>query len=332
MNVTVLTTGGTIASTAGEGGATPTKRGEELVEAVPELAEEADVTVESAAQVPSYQMDAETLESIGEQVATLEDDVEAVVVTHGTDTMAETAYYLDVARRPDLPVFVTGAQRRPDEVSPDGPANLLTAVRAAKAVHDRDASGVFVAFDETIHAARWVRKLHTSRLGAFESPDAGPVATVDRDAVVFRRQPRSETEPVPATSLEATVYAVRSGSCVPGDMLEAALERGADGIVLEGTGLGNATVGLGEAVRDTLEGGVPVVVTSRCPGGRVVPVYGGPGGGSTLRDHGAVFAGDLSTGKARLRLMLALAAGDGTAAVRDAFAHLEAQPEEPRGG
>lgn len=183
MNVTLLSTGGTIASTDEESGARPTQSGDQLLEAVPELESYAELSIVDVTQVPSYEIDAETLETIGERVHELDTDpaVDAVIVTHGTDTMEETAYYLDVAVQPDIPVFLTGAQRRPDEVSPDGPNNLLTAVRAGSAFAERDAGGTFVAFNEQIHSARSVTKAHTSALGAFRSRNAGPVATVDRE-------------------------------------------------------------------------------------------------------------------------------------------------------
>jgi len=321
MHVTVLSTGGTIASTGGDDGASPTKRGNELVSAVPELADYADIDVEQVAQIPSFEMDAATLESIGDRVRELDGDasVDAVVITHGTDTIEETAYYLDVTIRPETPVFLTGAQRRPDEYSPDGPSNLLTAFRAADAFDTRGHGGVFVAVNETIHAARRVTKTHTSKLETFRSVGTGPVATVDRNGVAIHRTPASESTHVPATSLAAAVYTITSASGVTGELLEAALERGADGLVIEGTGLGNATKELGTAVRDAIGEGVPVVVTSRCLEGRTAPVYGGVGGGDRLREYGAIFAGDLPAQKARIKLTLALAAFDDEAEIRRVF-------------
>ncbi|SEW27412.1 asparaginase [Natrinema salifodinae] len=335
MYVTVLSTGGTIASTGGDDGATPTRRGRELVDAVPALAEYADVDVEQVAQVPSYEMDAETLESIGDRVRELDgdEDVDAVVVTHGTDTLEETAYYLDVAVGPATPVFATGAQRRPDEYSADGPSNLLTAVRAADAFRDREGDGVddgdgsddrgcgvFVAFNEEIHAARRVTKTHTSKLETFRSVATGPVATVGRDGVAIHRPLRSESTRLPTDSLAADVYTIKSGSCATGDLVDAAIAAGADGLVLEATGIGNATKGIGTAVRDAIREGIPVVVASRCLEGRTAPVYGGVGGGDRLREYGAIFAGDLPAQKARIKLTLALTAFDDEDAVRRAFA------------
>jgi L-asparaginase len=322
MRVTVLGTGGTIASTAGEGGATPTKSGADLVRAVPELDEYGDVEAEQVAQTPSYEMTAETLETVGDRVRELDADpaVDAVVVTHGTDTMEETGYFLDVAVQPETPVLLTGAQRRPDQVGPDGPRNLLTAVRMADEFATRDGGGTYVAFDEAAHAARYATKAHTSKVAAFRSVGAGPVATVDPNGVRLLRRPRSESTAVPDGTLEPSVDVFPSGVGVDGRRLQRAVED-VDGVVVEGTGLGNVTAGLGEAVRTAVRDDVPVVVASRCPAGRTAPVYGGTGGGEKLREYGAVFAGDLPAQKARIKLALALStADDRAAAVRAAFA------------
>ena len=322
MHVTVLSTGGTIASTDADDGAEPTKSGRELVAAVPALENYADVAVEQVAQVPSFEIDAATLETIGERVSEFDDDPEtdAVVITHGTDTIEETAYYLDVAVSPSTPVFLTGAQRRPDETSPDGPRNLLTAFEAATVFRAIDGSGVFVAFNEEIHAARSVMKTHTSKVETFSSIGEGPVATVDPNGVNVHRSPRSETDPLPGKSLCAAVYAVKSGSGVSGTLVDCAIDRSADGIVVEGTGLGNVTADVGEAIERARDADIPVVVTSRCLRGRTAPVYGGTGGGERLREYGAAFAGDLPAQKARLRLQLAIDAYTDERRIRSAFA------------
>ncbi|MFC4359311.1 asparaginase [Halobium salinum] len=325
MHVTVLSTGGTIASSddAAGAGAAPTKSGAELLDAVPGLDAYATADVEEVAQVPSFEIDRETLERVGDRVAALnaDSDVDAVVVTHGTDTLEETGFYLDAALRPSTPVVLTGAQRMPDEVSPDGPANLLAAFRAAAAIHERDGSGVFVAFNESLHAARVATKAHTSKLETFASPGPGPVATLDHAGVQFHRPPRNEADHVPATDLGATVHVVASGSGVDADLFDAAVDDGAGGIVLQATGLGNTTTALGRAVERTAPD-LPVVVASRSAAGRTVPVYGSVGGGEKLREYGALFAGDLPAHKARLKLQLALAA-DGVEP-RDVFETFEA--------
>jgi L-asparaginase len=308
MHSIVVSTGGTIASTSSDEGATPTKEGHELIDAVPELEEYSTIDVEQIAQVPSFEMDRETLETIGHRVKEIDadDSVDAIIITHGTDTMEETAYYLDVALQPETPVFLTGAQRRPDEVSPDGPSNLLTSFQAAAAFNNRMGEGVFIAFNEEIHAAQSVTKTHTSKLETFTSVDTGPVATMTHSGITIHREPQSETDHIPTCSVDSAVYTIASGIGVTGDLIDSAVEHDADGFVINGTGLGNVTRGLGNRIKKCTGEGIPVIVASRCLEGQTAPVYGSVGGGEKLREYGALFADDLSTQKARIKLMLAL--------------------------
>jgi L-asparaginase len=307
--ITVLGTGGTIASTAGEAGATPEKSGADLVSAVPAIGEYADVEAEQVLQTPSYDMDLDGMAAIARAAAgAAETGVDGVVVTHGTDTMEESAYYLDLVCDLDIPIVFTGAQCRSDEVSPDGPANLLTAVRAAAHDFFADMGGVYVAFDGEIHAAREVTKTHTSALDTFRSPDAGPVAALSHTGLRTFREPGSRSAQVDVAETDAAVAIVASAAGVSGAPIRRALDAGIDGIVVAGTGLGNTTGVIESAVADAIKAGVPVVITSRCVGGTTAPVYGGPGGGETLRSHGVIDGGDLSAQKARLKLALVLKA------------------------
>lgn len=322
-DIRVIGTGGTIASTDKESGATPELSGSDLIEAVPELESYATVTAEEVAQVPSFDMDFETVATIGQAAEdAIADGADGVVVTHGTDTMEESAYLLDSTLDPDLagPVVFTGAQRRSDQVSPDGASNLLTAVRAA--AHQAVSSGVYIAFNEELHAARDVTKTHTSALETFASPNTGPVASFGPGGPRFFREPKRRAVHVPVREPTARVEVVTSGVGVDAAGIDRALSAGVDGIVLDGTGLGNTTSALGNAAGDAVDAGVPVVVTSRCGAGAVAPVYGTPGGGATLADHGVIAGGDLPAQKARLTLALALTAVDDTTAVDSYFAPL----------
>jgi L-asparaginase len=321
-HVRVLSCGGTIASEPGEGGAAPAKAGRELVERVPELTEYAELSVEEIASHPGFDMDFEAIASTARAArrAVDADGVDGVVVTHGTDTLADTAYALDltVAAELDVPVAVTGSQRRFDELSSDAPANLLAAVRTA--ADDRFGGGAYVAFNDEVHAARDAVKTHTNALETFQSPGKGPVAEFTRADVHVHREPGSYSVDLPASSLDdpdVSVPVVHSGTGVDGTGVTAALDRGADGLVVEGTGLGNVTGDLGEAIGEAAAT-VPVVISSRCHAGPMEAIYGTRGGAVTLRDHGALFAGDVSTAKARVKLVLALSAGlegDGLAAL-----------------
>lgn len=305
--VRVLAAGGTIASEPGEGGAAPAKAGEELVERVPELAEYADVSAESVASRPGFDTDVATVTALANAAGRAVDDgVDGVVVTHGTDTLADTAFALAVGTDLPAPVVVTGSQRRFDEPGSDAPANLLTATRAA--ADDRFAPGVAVAFDDELHPARDAVKRHTNALSTFGSPGKGPAATFTRGGVAVHRplRPPDVSLPLSADADDVSVPLVSSGTGVGAGGVERALAAGADGLVVEGTGLGNVTGALGDAIREAADA-LPVVVGTRCPAGPTEPVYGTRGGGVTLAEAGVVFAGDLSVHKARLALRLALA-------------------------
>jgi L-asparaginase len=305
-SVHVLATGGTIASTAREeGGAEPELDGRTLVEAVSGLADLADLTVVNVADSPGFDVQMSTIDTLRAYVAD-HADADGFVVTHGTDTLEETAYALDLLTD-GPPVVCTGAQRRPDERSPDGPANLYLAVRAA--VADRlQAGGAYVAFDDELHTARDVTKAHTAALDTFQSPDTGPIARATRGGFRWYREPGGRGVDLDAVDPDLRVPVVVSGTGVPGDRLRRAVEAGADGAVVAGTGLGNVTASLGEAVREVLPD-CPVVLASRCHAGPTEPVYGTPGGAHTLAGAGALLAGDLRPWKARVKLLLALATG-----------------------
>ncbi|GAA0529751.1 asparaginase domain-containing protein [Halorubrum ejinorense] len=325
--VAVVACGGTIASEPSDGGAAPEKTGADLVEAVPAAADHARVTTREVCSQPGFDVrwgdvlataDA-VRDAVGEGevggdsggTAEGSGDADGVVVTHGTDTLADTAFALDLLTDLDAPVVVTGAQRRLDEPSSDVPANLALAVRAA--ADDRFAAGVHVAFDDELHAARDAVKGHSNALSTMTSPGSGPVATFTRAASRVLRAPERGVSVEPLTdAIEGPadvpeVPVIHSGTGVGAGAFERALDADVGGVVVEGTGLGNVTGALGDALGEAVES-VPVVVAGRPPAGPTEPVYGTPGGAVTLADHGVTFAGDLPAAKARVALALGLAA------------------------
>ncbi|QFU82011.1 asparaginase [Natronorubrum aibiense] len=334
-DVRVVSTGGTIASTSSEDedssetGKTPDVSGGDLVEAVPEIAEHASIDVDDVCQRSGFQMD---VENAGRVIDTIEraarEGVDGVVVTHGTDTMAESAYYADVVLEADVPVVFTGAQRPFDELGTDGPTNLLLAVHAAADERFRTAGGSYLAFNDAVHSARWVVKSHTSKLETFASPSHGPVAEHTPNGLRTLREPGRYSNPISGARIDPDVRVelVTNAMGVDGRQVERALEDDADAVVVAGTGLGNTTGALGVTLEDAIDAGVPVILTSRCHAGTTAGLYGGPGGGRTLLEAGAISGGDLPPWKARLRTALALSATDGSSAhrrVRDAFAEID---------
>jgi L-asparaginase len=308
MTVRLIATGGTIASLPdpATGAVRPAVSAEDLVRTVPGLG---DVEVEEVAHVNGWNVTPATMLEVSRRVsAALADDaVEGVVVTHGTDTVEETAFLCDVTVASDKPVAFAAAMRSGGEIAADGPRNLLGAAAVARAGTARGLGTVLVLADE-LHAARWARKLDSFRASAFRSPGHGPVGTVVPGSVrIGVAPPRRLLVDRPA-ALDRAVPVVQTYTGVEEGLIEAVLDAtGAAGLVLEGTGLGNVPGSAEPGIRAALARGLPVVVATRVPSGGTGAVYGGPGGGVTLRDLGVIGAGGLSAAKARLLLMLLLA-------------------------
>ena len=307
--VAVVSTGGTIAMRPDPetGKLVPAVSGEELVEMLA-WPEAPPLELDDFVHVPSFDMHGELALSLARRVIEHAGrrDLAGVVVAHGTDTMEESVFLIDRLLDSDLAVVLTGAQRGADVADTDGPRNLRDAIRVASAPESRG-RGALVAFAGEIHAAREVRKVHTSALRAFASPGHGPIGAVDGERVVFQRRPeRRPALPVPTELAPVDLIRLYAGS--DARFVRAAVEAGARAIVLEGTGRGNANDQVVAGVRDAVARGVTVVVCSRCASGRVEPVYG-RGGGRDLAEAGALFAGDLAGPKARVLLQIALGAG-----------------------
>jgi L-asparaginase len=326
--IRLVATGGTIASLPDRSGAVrPALAPEDLVRGVPGLEELGPLTVDEVVRVNGWNVSPQTMLTVAERVqAALDDDAMAgVVVTHGTDTVEETAFLCDLLVEAEKPVVFAAAMRSGDEPSADGPRNLLNAARVAVS-GDARGTGVVVTLNDEIHAARWVRKQDSYRVSAFASPGHGPLGFVTPGSLRVVLKP----SPLPAlerpAALEAPVPIVQTFTGMSEDLIGAVLDvTGARGLVLEGTGLGNVP-GLATAgIRSALDRGLPVAVATRVPTGGTRAAYGGPGGGVTLREMGVVQASGLSAAKARLLLMVLLAAGaDGATAASDFTARAEA--------
>ena len=315
--VVVLTTGGTIASRPSpSGGVVAAAGGDELLSAVPGLEEVADVRVEDLFKVGGYLMTLANMLTVANRIRELDadPDIEGFVVTHGTDTMEETAYLTDLVYAGDKPVVFTGAQRNAAEPDTDGPRNLRDAVAVAASPASRGL-GAIIVMGGSIEGAREAIKTHTTDPRAFTSPGHGPVGAVT-DGTVRVFHPRSRPENLAhEMSVLPRVDLIKLVAGADGTFLRAAREAGAAGIVVEAFGIGNANHEVLEEVQRSLRDDVPVVVVSRCPEGRVFPVYGN-GGGYDLREAGAIFGGSLSGQKARLLLTVGLAvAGESRASV-----------------
>jgi L-asparaginase len=305
--VKLIATGGTIAMKIDpvKKAPVPAISGEDLLATVPDISKYAQVEVENISNVPSDYMDAKLWIAVykAAEKALARPEVAGVVVSHGTDTLEETAYFLDLTIKSNKPIVLIGAQRNASEHDFDGPRNLLNAVRICVSPEAKN-KGTMIVLNNQINAAREVTKMHTSSVETFKSGDFGFLGYADVDRVIFYRAPlRRQNVPLNKDTLPYIEIVAMYGGA-DGSMIKAAVANGAKGIVVQALGWGNMNIPMYNAVKEAIAKGVPVVISTRVPTGRVLPVYGYEGGGKTLKDAGAILADDLSPQKARLLLML----------------------------
>ncbi len=306
-HVTILTTGGTMAMTHVDAarGAVPLLTGADFLANVPR--DLADVRVEEVGNLPSAHFTLEHLWNLSRRAAALvaRDDVDGVVVTHGTDTLDESAYLCDVTIDTRKPIVFTGAMRAASDAGYDGIANLVAAIRVA-ASDDALALGTLAVFNDEIHAAREVTKTHTTALETFLSTEWGPLGRVYADRVVIARRP-TRREVIPATRLEPNVHLLKLAVGMSEGLFEYLVDVvGARGIVLETLGGGRVPPWWLPAIERAVQVGVAIVITSRVGAGRTVDHYGYAGAHRDLVNAGCWFAEGLSGQKARVKLMAAL--------------------------
>jgi len=301
------------------GGAVPALSGEEIIALVPGLDLIADFDLINFARLPGPHWTPgrmmELARAVKEKLAN--EKIAGVVVTHGTDTLEETAYLLDLVLDEEKPVVLVGAMRNSSELSWDGPANLRSAVRVAIDGQARGL-GVIVAMSDQLIAAAEVTKTHTESTDTFQSRDFGSLGLVDKDRVIVTRRP-IEREQISTDRIEERVDVIKMYAGADGRFINFAIDDGARGLVIEALGRGNVTPAALPAIERAIKAGVPVVLTSRCPRGRVLDTYAYEGAGRQLRKMGAILGGMLTSASARIKLMLALGAGWNVERVRESF-------------
>ncbi len=322
--VTIIFTGGTISMAFDPvaGGPVPTLSGAEIIARVPGLDRYARVESIDFARLPGPHMTPARMFELARHVETqlARADVDGVVVTHGTDTLEETAYLLELLLASPKPVVLVGAMRNSSELGWDGPANLRSAVRVAAEPRARGL-GVIVVMNDQLLAAAEAIKTHVEALETFQSRDFGPLGFVDKDRLVLTHRSVMR-EHIPTTRLEERVEIVKLSAGSDGALLRPAVQSGLRGLVVEGLGRGNVPVTAIAAVEEVVESGLPVVITSRCPRGRVLDTYAYEGSGKHLRRMGAILGGLLPSHKARLKLMLLLGADCCLEEIRKSFEEL----------
>jgi L-asparaginase len=234
-----------------------------------------------------------------------------IVVTHGTDTLEETAFLADIYHKGTIPVVFTAAMRSQAEMGVDGPRNVRGAILTASK-HEVHKLGVTVVLNDEIHSAGRVTKTYTSNVSSFASPGYGPLGFVDQDRVLLQRKPLCRIQlPECKLKLNHKVGLVRIAAGMGAREIRYSVKCGDDALVVEAFGRGNVPPDVSEAVEYAVEQGTIVCITSRCYIGRVLGVYNYTGGGADLEQKGAILSGDMQGHKLRLLLMASLGIGMG---------------------
>jgi len=318
--IVILFTGGTIAMRSDpRAGAQPSLTPAEILEATKGIRAITGIETEEWGQFPGPHMTVERMWALRNRIVEhlARPEVEGVVITHGTDTLEESAYLVARSTTTDKPIVFTGAMRTVNDLGWDGPANLFEAVQVA-ASPETKGFGVMVVIGGQIFAALDTTKTNTHLLDAFESPGLGPLGVLDEGELILRR----EMPPSPPTlnpnglATPVDIIFVAAGSDTR--LLDASRES-AKGVVLAAMGRGNVPPAMVPGIQRWVADKKPVVITSRTQGGRVGHTYGYPGGGRRLEEMGAIFGGSRRAQQARIDLILGLGCGMNEAQLRTMF-------------
>lgn len=307
--VAIIFNGGTISMKVDKklNAAIPSLTSEEIMGMVTGIDEYAIIESYNFSKLPSPHMTIDMMLELSKFTQNIVDreDIDAVVITHGTDTLEETAYFLDLTIFTNKPIIVTGAMRSSSELGYDGPFNLANSICTAIS-DEANKRGVLVCFNGTLHSAREVTKVNSMALDAFHTPSFGPIGIVDNNKVLFYRESQ-KSHVLPINNVDVRVPLIKCTAGMDSSYIEYLLkENNIDGIIIEGLGRGNVPPNMLNSISRCLQNNIPIILVSRCYEGRVYESYGYEGGGKQLREMGVIFGDNMQGQKARVKLIVAL--------------------------
>ena len=312
--ILVLHTGGTISMQADASGAVVTSQDNPMNHVTNPL-KGIEVHTLDFFNLPSPHIKPKHMLALYHKIKEEADNYDGVVITHGTDTLEETAYFLDTMKIPNMPIVLTGAMRSSNELGSDGVYNYLSALRVASDDKSAD-KGVLVVMNDEIHAAKYVTKTHTTNVGTFQTPTHGPLGLVMKKEILYFKtadpRVRFDLDCIQGLVPIISAYAGMTDELI--DMLD--LEH-LDGLVIQAFGAGNVPKETAQKLETLLQKGIPVALVSRCFNGIAEPVYAYQGGGVQLQESGVLFVKELNAQKARLKLLIAINAGLKGQALKD---------------
>lgn len=306
--ILVVFTGGTFSMMIDQttGGAIPRYSGSELLDMIPQAKELAEIEYYDFGKYPGPHVTPQLMLQLSKKIKQLlsEKHYDGVIVTHGTDTLEETAYFLDLTINTEIPIVMIGSMKNSSEPDWDGPKNLIDAIHICLNDNSKNL-GVLVCLNGEINAASEVTKIYSDSVESFKSLDFGSLGFVQNERVIYNRLPhyleKIETDVIDDNVDMLTVYAGMNEK-----FFRFSADSGASGIVVEALGVGNVPPPAFEGIKYAVQKGIPVVLTSRCPAGETDYIYSYPGAGKHLHDIGVIFADYINGQKARIKLIIVL--------------------------
>jgi len=307
-NILIIFTGGTFSMKIDKetGGAIPRYSGSELLDKIPQAKKLANLICYDFGKYPGPHITPQLMLKLSKKITQLssKNNITGVVVTHGTDTLEETAYFLDLNVKSKIPIVVIGSMKNSSEPDWDGPKNLTDAIRVC--LNKKcNGLGVLVCLNGEINAASEVTKTFTDEIDTFTSLDFGPLGYVKNNKIILNRLPR-KLEKIYSTKINPKVDMLTVYAGMDEKFFKYSANSGAHGIVIEALGVGNVPPAAFKGIEYAIKKGIPIVLVSRCPAGETLDIYSYPGAGKHLNNLGVIFVEYLNGQKARIKLMLAL--------------------------
>jgi L-asparaginase len=304
--ILVLHTGGTISMQADQNGAVESSPINPMTQVTSPL-ENIEVVSVDFFNLPSPHIQIDHMMMIYKKIREEASHFDGFVITHGTDTLEETAYFLDTMSIPQKPIVMTGAMRSSNELGSDGIYNYRTALRVAADEKSAD-KGVLVVMNDEIHAAKYVTKTHTTNVSTFQTPTHGPLGLVTKREILFFKAADKRVR-FDLQAINGVVPIIKSYADMDTILLDALVEAPISGLVIEALGAGNLPPASISAIKKLINKQLPIVLVSRCFNGIAEPVYAYDGGGIQLEELGVLFVKELNSQKARIKLLIAVNAG-----------------------
>ncbi|MGP4107413.1 asparaginase [Virgibacillus sp. L01] len=304
-NIVIIHTGGTISMVENKNtGEVNTTKHHPLTDFSGYFQRYANIDEINLFSLPSPQITPQHMLELAKKVDQLTYNYDGVVITHGTDTLEETAYFLDLVVKTQKPVVITGAMRSTNEIGSDALYNLISSLRVATD-HEAANKGVLVVMNDEIHTATNVTKTSTSNVATFQSPQYGPIGIITKESIIFHHTILARHSH-PVSQITKKVFLLKAYAGMDEQILNAILQANPHGLVIEGLGQGNLPNGTVKPIQVFIKKGIPVILVSRCFRGIVQPTYGYDGGGKQLKEIGVIMSNGLTGPKARIKLMIAL--------------------------